>query len=146
MTTPHQNPATVSRKWHLVDANGQILGRLATEIAKRLSGKDKRIYSQHIDVGDYVVVINAKDVRLTGNNKLDQKIDFRHSGYPGGETMTPYREFMKSNPDRAISLAVSGMLPKNKLRSRRMRRLKVYSGSNHPHGVHFAAPATAPAA
>src|SRR6185369_15350320 len=86
------------------------------------------------------VVINSEKVVLTGNNKLDEKIDFRHSGYPGGETMTPYREFMKSNPRRAISLAVSGMLPKNKLRQLQMNRLKVYKGSTHPHGANLPRP------
>jgi large subunit ribosomal protein L13 len=91
-------------------------------------------------------VINAEKIQLKGNNKPDQKIDFRHSGYPGGETITLYREFLKSKPDRAVELAISGMLPKNKLRSRRLRRLKVYKGSDHPHGVHFAASKPAPAA
>src|SRR5690349_4865895 len=111
MTTNHPNKNNLKRTWHVVDAKGQILGRMATSIVRQLTGKDKRIYSPHVDCGDFVVVINAEEIRLTGNNKLDEKIDFRHSGYPGGETMTPYREFMKSNPDRAISLAVSGMLP-----------------------------------
>lgn len=138
MKTTQPKTNEVPRKWHLIDANGQVLGRLATEIVRRLSGKDKAIYSSYVDCGDYVVVINAKDVRLTGNNKADQKIDFRHSHFPGGETMTPYREFMKSKPDRAVELAISGMLPKNKLRPRRLRRLKVYKGNEHPHGVHFA--------
>ncbi len=143
MKTIHANKQTIKRTWKVVDAKDKILGRLASEIAYTLSGKGKTIYTAHFDCGDFVVVINAKHVKLTGNNKLDQKIDFRHSGYPGGDTMTPYREFMKSKPDRAISLAVSGMLPKNKLRALRMKRLKVYNGSEHPHGANL--PKAAPA-
>jgi large subunit ribosomal protein L13 len=129
---------SVERKWHLVDAKGQILGRLAGDIAKRLSGKTKRTYTPHIDLGDFVVVVNAEGVRITGNNKPVQKIDFRHSGYPGGDTITPYGEFLKKKPERAIELAVSGMLAKNKLRDRQMARLKVYKGPAHPHGAQFA--------
>lgn len=146
MSTTQPKSHELKRNWHLVDASGQVLGRLATAVARRLSGKDKSIYSHHVDTGDYVVVINAEKIQLKGNNKPDQKIDFRHSGYPGGETITLYREFLKSKPDRAVELAISGMLPKNKLRSRRLRRLKVYKGSDHPHGVHFAASKPAPAA
>lgn len=137
MKTTFPKSKEIARPWHLVNADGQILGRLATSIVRLLMGKDKKIYSPHMDCGDFVVVLNAQSVRLTGNNKLDQKIDFRHSGYPGGDTMTPYREFMKSHPDRAISLAVSGMLPKNRLRSRLMKRLKVYKSDAHPHGANF---------
>ncbi len=133
MKTIHANKKTIKRTWCVIDAKDKILGRLASEIVYKLSGKGKSTYTAHFDCGDFVVVVNAENVKLTGNNKLDQKIDFRHSGYPGGDTMTPYREFMKSKPDRAISLAVSGMLPKNKLRALRMKRLKVYKGSEHPH-------------
>jgi large subunit ribosomal protein L13 len=146
MTTTFPKTNEVARTWHLIDAKGQVLGRLASEVARRLSGKDKRTYSSHVDVGDYVVIINAKDIRITGNSKPDQKIDFRHSHYPGGDTQTPYREFLKSNPDRAVELAISGMLPKNKLRSRRLRRLKVYKSGDHPHGVNFPSTKSAPAA
>lgn len=146
MKTIHPNKNTVKRTWHLVDASGVVLGRLATDVAKKLNGKGKRIFSPHVDCGDFVVVINAENVKLTGNNKLDQKIDFRHSGYPGGDTMTPYREFMREKPDRAIKLAVSGMLSKNKLRQIQINRLKVYKGSAHPHGANFPKPAAEPVA
>jgi large subunit ribosomal protein L13 len=137
MKTIHANNKTITRSWQLIDAEGKVLGRLATDIARRLTGKGKIMYTPHVDCGDFVVVINAAKVVLTGNNKLDEKIDFRHSGYPGGDTMTPYREFMKDKPDRAISLAVSGMLPKNKLRALQIKRLKVYKGSTHPHGANL---------
>lgn len=130
---------TVERRWHLVDANQQILGRVASSVSKKLTGKDKRVYAPHVDCGDFVVVVNAEGIRITGNNKPVQKIDFRHSGYPGGDTTTPYAEFLKQKPERAISLAVSGMLPKTKLRALQMARLKVYRGSTHPHGAQFAA-------
>src|SRR4051794_34643289 len=117
--------SSVDRRWHLIDAKGQILGRIACEISKILAGKSKRTYTPHVDGGDFVVVVNAEGVRITGTNKPVQKIDFRHSGYPGGDTITPYGEFLRKKPARAIELAVSGMLPKTKLRSRQMARLKV---------------------
>jgi large subunit ribosomal protein L13 len=129
----------VQRTWHLVDAKGQILGRLATEVARILSGKQKISYATHIDSGDHVVVINAEGIRITGNNKPTQKIDFRHSGYPGGYTITPYNLFLEKKPTRAIELAISGMLPKNRLRKRQMARLHVFRKESHPYGAHFAA-------
>jgi len=132
-----------TRRWHLFDAKDKVLGRFASEVARLLMGKGRRDYTPHIDCGDHVVVINAEGIRITGNNKPVQKIDFRHSGYPGGETITPYGEFLRSKPERAIQLAVSGMLGKNKLRSRQLARLKVYKGSAHPHGAHFAQPKAA---
>jgi large subunit ribosomal protein L13 len=131
--TLHANKTTVTRNWHLIDAKDQVLGRLATDVARKLTGKAKRIYTPHVDCGDYVVIINAEGIRITGNNKATQKMDFRHSGYPGGDTMTPYIQFLKEKPERAITLAVSGMLPKNRLRSRQIQRLKVFRGSAHPH-------------
>jgi large subunit ribosomal protein L13 len=134
-----------SRRWHLFDAKGKVLGRFATEVARLLMGKGKRDYTPHIDCGDHVVVINAEGIRITGNSKPVQKIDFRHSGYPGGETITPYGEFLRTKPERAIELAVSGMLGKNKLRARQLARLKVYKGSAHPHGAQFAPAKTAAA-
>jgi large subunit ribosomal protein L13 len=137
---------TLSRRWHLVDASNQVLGRLATEVARKLMGKDKSTFAPHVDCGDHVVIVNAQGIRITGGNKPTQKIDFRHSGYPGGDTVTPYGEFLKSKPDRAISLAVSGMLSKSRLRSRQMARLKVYKSATHPHGAQFAAPKAASAA
>ncbi len=135
--TYQPNQATVERRWHLVDAKNQVLGRLACDISKKLVGKTKIKFAPHVDCGDFVVVINAENIRITGNNKPVQKIDFRHSGYPGGDTITPYGEFLKKKPERAIELAVSGMLPKNKLRDRQMTRLKVYRGIAHPHGAQF---------
>jgi len=140
--------ATVSRRWHIFDANDKVLGRFASDIARLLMGKGKRDFAPHVDCGDHVVVINAESIRITGNNKPVQKVDFRHSGFPGGETITPYGEFLRTKPERAIILAVSGMLGKNKLRSRQIARLKVYKGGAHPHGAHFAVakPAAVPAA
>lgn len=145
MTNKTFQPTTqsIARRWHLVDASDQILGRLATEVARKLMGKSKSVFAPHVDCGDHVVVVNAQGIRITGGNKPTQKIDFRHSGYPGGDTMTPYGEFLKSKPDRAISLAVSGMLSKTRLRSRQMARLKIYKGAAHPHGAQFAVPKTA---
>ena len=138
--TYQPNAKTIVRRWHLFDAKGKVLGRFASEIARILMGKGKRDFAPHVDCGDNVVVINAEEIRITGNNKPVQKIDFRHSGYPGGETITPYGEFLRSKPERAIELAVSGMLGKSRLRDRQIRRLKVYKGSAHPHGAHFATP------
>lgn len=129
----------VNRRWHLIDANNQILGRIATKIGIALVGKRKRTFSPNNDNGDFVVVVNAEKIKITGNNKAEQKIDFRHSGYPGGDTMTPYSTFLREKPDRAIMLAVKGMLPKNRLRSRFLSRLKVYKGTSHPHGANLAA-------
>jgi large subunit ribosomal protein L13 len=129
---------TIARHWHLLDANGKTLGRFASDVARQLTGKSKPIYAPHVDCGDFVVVINAEGIKITGNNKPIQKIDFRHSGYPGGDTTTPYGVFLKTRPDRAITLAVSGMLPKTRLRSRQIARLKVYKGAHHPHGAQFA--------
>jgi len=130
----------VARKWHLIDAHDQILGRLASAVARKIMGKGKITYAPHVDCGDFVVVVNAEGIKITGNSKPDQKIDFRHSGYPGGDTMTPYKTFLKENPERAIWLAVSGMISKTRLRKRQMGRLKVFRGTSHPHGVHFAQP------
>ncbi len=128
-------PNTIKRRWHVVDAKNQVLGRLASQIARRLMGKDKANFAPHVDCGDFVVVVNAAQVRITGGSKPVQKIDFRHSGYPGGDTITPYGEFLRNNPERAVTLAVSGMLSKNKLRRRQLTRLKVYRSGTHPHGA-----------
>ena len=144
MKTYQPNKTTVERQWHLIDAKDAVLGRLASDISRKLSGKSKRAYAPHVDGGDYVVVVNAAQVRITGNSKPVQKIDFRHSGYPGGDTITPYGEFLKKKPERAIELAVSGMLPKTRLRKKQIARLKVYRGITHPHGAQFA-PSVVPA-
>jgi large subunit ribosomal protein L13 len=122
----------INRKWYLVDADAQVLGRLATRIATVLMGKDKPTYSDFLDTGDFVVVVNAEKVRLTGK-KLDDKKYYRHSGYPGGIKETNARQLLNKHPERVLQYAVKGMLPKNKLGSRMIRRLKVYSGQDHPH-------------
>jgi len=122
----------VKRKWHLVDADGMVLGRLASRVASILKGKTKPIYTPNIDTGDFVVVINADKVRLTGN-KLQDKTYFHHSGYPGGIKKRTAKDFMEDTPERLIISAVHGMLPKNKLGRAQLKKLKVYSGSEHPH-------------
>jgi len=125
-------PNEIERKWYVIDAEGKVLGRLASEIAKILSGKNKPIYTPHVDTGDFVIVINADKVLLTGK-KLDQKYYRYHSGYPGGLKSVAYREMMKKNPEKVIELAVKGMLPKNRLGRQMFKKLKVYSGPEHKH-------------
>lgn len=122
----------IERRWWVVDAEGKPLGRMATQIAHVLRGKHKPMFTPHLDVGDYVVVINAEKVALTGN-KADQKTYFRHSGYMGGEKHIPFRRMIERHPDRVIELAVRGMLPKNTLGRHMRRKLKVYAGTEHPH-------------
>ena len=129
-------PKDIKRAWHLVDIKDQVLGRTATHIANLLQGKHKPYFASHLDCGDYVVVINAKQVKLTGR-KLTQKSYFRHSGYPGGERTTPVAEVLVTNPARVVETAVTGMLPKNKLRSLRLRRLKVFAGFEHKYQDKF---------
>ena len=126
------NPEDVQRDWYVVDASGQTLGRLATEIARIVRGKHKPIYSPSVDVGDYVIVINADKIHVTGQ-KLDQKMYYRHSGYPGGLTEVPLRRMLETHPTRVIEHAVRGMLPKNRLGRKMIKKLKVYAGSEHPH-------------
>lgn len=127
-----QKTSEVSREWHLIDAQGKVLGRLATEIATRLIGKNKKEYTPHIDGGDYVVVINAKDVAVTGNKEED-KMYYRHSNFPGGLKSQNLAKLRSQFPERIIENAVKNMLPKNKLQAQRMTRLKVYAGSDHKH-------------
>lgn len=122
----------ISRKWHLIDADGKTLGRLATLIAKLLMGKHLPTFSRHIDLGAGVIIINAGKIKLTGK-KLEDKYYYHHSGYPGGLKEVPIKELLKKYPERIIEKAVSGMLPKNKLRAPRMRRLKVYKDEKYPH-------------
>ena len=122
----------VERAWWVVDAEGKTLGRLATQVARIIRGKHKPMFTPHLDVGDYVVVINAQKVALTGN-KADQKTYFRHSGYMGGEKHLPFRRMIERHPDRVIELAVKGMLPKNALGRNMRKKLKVYAGADHPH-------------
>jgi large subunit ribosomal protein L13 len=122
----------IRHDWYVVNAEGQILGRLATEIASVLKGKRKPTYSTHMDVGDHVVVINADKVRVTGR-KRDEKTYFRHSLYPGGDTLTLYRELQAKQPEEIIRLAVKGMMPRNRLGRAMMKKLKIYAGPEHPH-------------
>ncbi len=123
-----------NRLWHVVDAKGQVLGRLATRVATLLRGKGKPTFTPYLDEGDFVVVINAAEVKLTGK-KLEQKVAYSHSLYPGGLKLVPYSRLMKENPERAVEKAVSTMLTKSKLRERMMTRLKVYRDEKHPHAA-----------
>jgi len=131
-----QKTAEIKRAWHLVDLDGQTLGRVATEIARFLTGKDKVTYTPHIDAGDYVVVINADKLVLTGNNMANTLYQ-HHTGFPGGFRVRTAKKQMELDPIKVVEHAVRGMVPKNKLNSPRMRRLKVYVGSTHPHENHF---------
>ena len=134
MKTYSQKPSEVSRRWVLFDASELPLGRLATEIAKHLTGKYKPTYTPHIDGGDYVVVINAKNTVVTGDKEL-QKVYYRHSGFPGGIKDARLEEVREKFPERIIENAVKGMLPKNKLQAERMKRLRVFAGSEHTHAA-----------
>ncbi len=134
MKTFMQRKEDVTREWFLVDATGKTLGRLATEIAKILMGKHKPTYTPHVDGGDFVVVVNAEKIFVTGK-KLEKKIYYKHTLYPGGLKKTTLKEMLEKKPEEVIKLAVRGMLPKNKLRDRRMKRLKVYAGPEHPHSA-----------
>jgi large subunit ribosomal protein L13 len=127
-----QKPAEVKRQWHLIDAQGKVLGQVATEIAVALMGKNKPTFTSHVDGGDYVVVINSKQVEVSGQ-KADKKMYYSYSGYPGGLSKRTFSELQTIHPHRAIEKAVYNMLPKNKLRTDRMNRLKVYAGAEHPH-------------
>ena len=126
------SPATIERKWYVVDATGYTLGRLASEVAKVLRGKNKPIYTPHIDTGDYVIIVNADKVKVTGK-KLDQKIYYRHSEYVGGMKEATLREMMDKKPEKVIELAVKGMLPKGPLGRTMYKKLFVYAGAEHGH-------------
>ena len=134
MKTYSVKQADITRSWWLVDADGLALGRLAAELAKILKGKNKPIYTTHLDVGDHVIVINAEKVMLTGN-KLQKKIYYRHSGYPGGLKEIPYEVLMRDKPELVVEKAVRGMLPKNRLGRSMLKKLHVYSGPDHPHAA-----------
>ena len=125
-------PTEMQPKWHLMDASGQVLGRLATQISQILQGKHKAIYTPHVLTGDFVVVVNAANVRTTGH-KADQKLYYRHSGYPGALRVTVMKEMLERHPERVIQRAVKGMLPRTKLGRQMLKRLKVYGGEEHPH-------------
>ena len=128
------NAETRQRDWYVVDAEGQTLGRLATQIADALRGKRKPTYTPHVDTGDFVVVINAEKIRVTGN-KLEQKTYWRHSGYPGGIKSRSLQEMLDRRPEEVIRLAVKGMLPRNRLGRKQLTKLKVYAGPDHPHAA-----------
>ncbi len=125
-------PADIQREWIIIDAQDVVLGRLASHAAILLRGKHKPTFAQHMDMGDYVIVVNAAKVALTGS-KLSQKLAYRHSGYPGGLTAVKYSELLEKNPARAVEKAIRGMLPKNSLGADQFRKLKVYAGADHPH-------------
>lgn len=136
MKTYQPKHKDIKRDWHLINAEGLILGRIATQIAKLLMGKHKPNYATHIDMGDYVVVINTEKVDLTGRKKK-QKVYRRHSGYPGGFKEISFEKMISERPERVIELAVSGMLPGNRLKKKRMRRLKAVVGSKNPYEAKF---------
>lgn len=131
-TTFMANVGNIERKWFVVDAEGQTLGRLAAEVAKVLRGKHKPTFTPHVDTGDYVIVVNAAKVKVTGK-KLVQKTYFRHSGYPGGAKFTQLGHMLENRPERVVEMAIRGMLPKNKLGEQMYRKLNVYAGAEHPH-------------
>ena len=132
MKTYTAKPGEIERRWYVVDAEGQNLGRLATRIADTLRGKNKPQFTPHVDTGDFVVVVNAEKITVTGK-KLDEKIYYRHSGYPGGLKQRTLREQLDRRPTEVLRIAVKGMLPKNKLAARQLTKLKVYAGPEHPH-------------
>jgi large subunit ribosomal protein L13 len=137
--TIHRPVDEIDRRWHLIDASGRILGRLASEVAVLLRGKHKPIFSPHLDTGDFVVVINAEKVVFTGK-KLKEKVYHRHSGYPGGIKSTTAEKMLKTHPTRVLEKAVRGMLPRTKLGDALFRKLKVYAGAAHPHASQRPAP------
>ncbi|WP_028707915.1 50S ribosomal protein L13 [Propionicicella superfundia] len=132
MSTYSPKPGEVTRNWHVIDASDVVLGRLAVTAATLLRGKHKPVFAPHVDTGDFVVVVNASKIALTGN-KAGGKLAYRHSGYPGGLKAVPYGELLAKDPRKAVERAVSGMLPKNKLSRQQLKKLKVYSGPEHPH-------------
>ena len=134
MKTYTAKPGEIERRWYVVDAEAKTLGRLATQIADVLRGKNKAAYTPHVDTGDFVVVVNAGKVHVTGQ-KLDQKIYYRHSGYPGGLRERTLREQLERRPEEVLRKAVKGMLPKNRLASAQLRKLKIYAGPEHPHAA-----------
>lgn len=132
MKTYSPRASDIERRWWVVDAEGKVLGRLASEVAKILRGKHKPVYAPHMDMGDFVIVVNADKVRVTGN-KEETKVYFRHTGYMGGGRFTPFKEMREKHPERIIELAVKGMLPKNNLGRLMRKKLRVYAGPSHPH-------------
>jgi len=134
MKTFSARPDTVKRDWYVVDASGRVLGRLAAEIARRLRGKHKPEFTPHLDTGDYIVVVNVDKLRVTGG-KAQNKIYYRHSGYPGGVYSTSFAKLQARHPDRVLKLAVKGMLPKGPLGYAMLKKMKMYTGASHPHAA-----------
>lgn len=141
MRTYSPKAGEITRQWHVIDATDVVLGRLAAQAAVLLRGKHKPTFAPHMDMGDFVIIINAEKVALTGAKK-QQKMDYRHSGHPGGMTATSYTELLESNPRRAVEKAVKGMLPHNKLGRQQLKKLKVYAGPEHPHAAQQPQPFT----
>lgn len=139
MRTYSPKPADIQREWHIIDATDVRLGRLAVQVATLIRGKHKTIFAPHVDTGDFVIVINASKVSLSGN-KATTKMNYRHSGFPGGLTQTPIGELLEKDARKAIESAVWGMLPKNRLGRQMLKKLKVYSGPEHPHAAQQAKP------
>ena len=138
-TTKHANAASVRRKWHVVDGTNQTVGRICSKIASVLRGKNKAYYSPHVDCGDFVIVINAEKIALSGT-KTTTKFAHHHSGFPGGLTSTVYGELIEKHPTRAVEKAIKGMLPKNRLGAQVASKLKVYAGPEHPHAAQAPTP------
>jgi len=132
MNTFSARKEDVSRRWLVLDAEGQVLGRIATKVARLLSGKEKPTFTRHVDTGDFVIVVNAEKIRLTGN-KIDEKMYYRHSGYPGGIKGMTAREMLDKKPEMVLKTAVKGMLPKSRLGVDMLGKLKIYAGPDHPH-------------
>ena len=132
MRTYSPRPGDIQRAWHVIDATDIVLGRLAVQSANLLRGKHKPIYAPHVDTGDFVIIVNAEKIALTGD-KLTNKLAYRHSGYPGGLKSVSYEELLEKNPVRAVEKAVRGMLPKNSIARAQITKLKVYAGPEHPH-------------
>lgn len=134
MRTYSPKPGEIERQWHVIDASNVVLGRLASHAAMLLRGKHKPTFAPHVDTGDFVVIVNASKVALTGN-KRHTKVAYRHSGYPGGLRRVGYDELLTKRPERAVELAVKGMLPRNRLGRKLLKKLKVYAGAEHPHAA-----------
>lgn len=132
MRTYSPKPSDIERKWYVIDATDIVLGRLASQVAVLLRGKHKPTYAPHMDMGDYVIVVNAEKIALTGS-KRENKMAYHHSGFPGGLRAVNYAELLETHPERAIEKAVKGMLPKNRLARQQIQKLKVYAGPEHPH-------------
>ncbi|MFC1966295.1 50S ribosomal protein L13 [Chloroflexota bacterium] len=138
MKTYSPKASEIEREWHVIDASGKVLGRLATQVAGLIMGKHKPTFCRHLDMGDFVVVINAEKVSVTGN-KAKQKLYYRHSGYPGGLKSISFERMMQTHPTRVVEQAVKGMLPHNRLGAKMMKKLRIYVGDAHPHGAQIKA-------